>query len=38
MNDAMNIVLACRQLGKTDAQGRESLTVLDSVSLDVRGG
>ena len=38
MNDAMNIVLACRQLGKTYAQGRESLTVLDNVSLDVRRG
>ena len=38
MNEAMNIVLACRQLGKTYAQGRESLTVLDNVSLDVRRG
>lgn len=38
MNDAMNIVLACRQLGKTYAQGRESLTVLQQVNLDVRRG
>ena len=38
MNDAMNIVLACHQLGKTYAQGRESLTVLDHVNLDVRRG
>ncbi len=38
MNDAMNIVLACRQLGKTYAQGRDSLTVLQQVNLDVRRG
>lgn len=38
MNDNMNIVLACRQLGKTYAQGRESLTVLANVDLDVRRG
>ncbi len=38
MNKEMTIVLACRQLGKTYAQGRESLTVLDHVDLDVRWG
>ncbi len=38
MNDTMNTVLSCRDLGKTYAQGREALTVLDHVDLDVRRG
>ncbi len=38
MNDTMNTVLACHELGKTYSQGRESLTVLDNVHLDVRRG
>jgi len=32
------VVLACRQLGKTFVQGSHELTVLDGVDLDIRAG
>ncbi len=39
MNDMMNAVLACRELGKTFSEGRDNaLTVLDNVDLAVRRG
>ncbi len=38
MDAAMNTVLSCRQLGKSFAQGRDALTVLDNVNLDVQRG
>lgn len=38
MSDINNVVLSCEQLGKTYAQGREALTVLDSISLSVHRG
>ncbi len=38
MNDSLNVVLSCRDLGKTYAEGRDALTVLDKVNLDVHRG
>ncbi len=38
MSDINNVVLSCEQLGKTYAQGREALTVLDNISLSVHRG
>lgn len=37
MNE-LDVVLSCERLGKTYAQGRESLTVLDNISLSVKKG
>ncbi len=38
MNDNNPVVLSCERLGKTFAQGRDALTVLDNISLSVRRG